>query len=284
MKPVVWLRDIKGSHISTVGGKAARLGDLLSAGFPIPDGFVVTTEVLFNFIVQNNVRDLIRQKLKAVDVGSIEQLERGFKEIREAISAGDFSKEFLRDVEVALTRLQCASYAIRSSAVMEDEEHASFAGQYDTFLDVKPQDVLESVRNCWSSVFTPRAITYRRRHQISDDSVAMAVIVQEMIEADISGVIFTVDPIQKRHILIEAIYGRGEAIVSGKATPNSYLITKDSLRIIQRDEVEEINQELVLEIAKLGQEVEDYYSKAQDIELAVKCGEIFILQSRPVTT
>jgi pyruvate,water dikinase len=284
MKLLIWLRDINRRDILKVGGKAARLGELLHAGFPVPNGFVITTEGFFNFIIQNSVWDLIRQKLKALDIRDLKQLEQVSKEIREAINAGDFNKELVIDVELALTKLSCTRYAIRSSAIMEDEEHTSFAGQYDTFLDVKKQDVLGSIRKCWSSLFTPRAIVYRRIHQIPDDSVAMAVIVQEMIEADISGVIFTTHPIQKRYILVEAIYGRGEMIVSGKATPNSYLINKSTLKIMEKDEMEEISQELILGIAKLGQEIEDYYGKAQEVEFAVRGREIFILQSRPIIT
>ena len=285
MEIILPLDKIRKENIDIAGGKGANLGELSSLGFPVPKGFVVTTEAFFDFLAENRLENLIQEKLRTLDVGDIGELEQVSSEIRAIVESAAFNSQLADDIQNALMKLSCRRYAVRSSATVEDLPSMSFAGQHDSFLDVRGGDVLESVRRCWSSLFTPRAIKYRRRNKIPDGSIGMAVVVQEMIEADISGVIWTLDPIYKykKHILIQATFGRGDKIVSGEVIPNSYSITRDRLRIVQKDGKEKIDQDFITEVAELGQKIEAHYEKEQEIEFAIKGSQIFILQSRPIT-
>jgi len=171
--------------------------------------------------------------------------------------------------------------SVRSSATCEDAEKSSFAGQFDTFLTVNSgKKLLEKIKKCWDSANSKRVLVYMKNKKI--ENVKMAVIVQKMVNADFAGVMFTIDPVDKKYILIEVAKGLGENIVSGRVTPSNFFI--DDNKIIKKNNMDEFDENLVIKIAKIGKKIEESYSKPQDIEFSIKGKEIFILQSRPITT
>lgn len=246
MKYALLFNEINDYNIYLVGGKGANLGRLFNAGYNVPPAFVVTTAAF----------------------------EKFYKK--------EINQELGKEISLALDKLKGSRFAIRSSATAEDLPNASFAGQHDTFLNVKKEDVLEKIKECWESLYTERAVYYRNEKGIKESK--MAVVVQEMIDADFAGVIFTLDPVHKKDILIEAAQGLGENLVSGQITPSNYFIDRKSLEIKQKHIEDEVPERLVLEIAKTGIEIEQYFKKPQDIEFAVKDSKVFIVQSRDITT
>jgi len=176
--------------------------------------------------------------------------------------------------------------AVRSSATAEDLPTASFAGQQDTYLNIEGQhNVIESVQKCWASLFTSRAIYYREKNNFKHRDVLISVVVQEMINPEYAGVMFTIDPVNKKHILIEIVEGLGEQLVSGQVTPNTYFMNKRSHKVEEKSVHFEANEKIVEEVSKIGEKIEDHYKKPMDIEFAIdKKGKLFILQARPITT
>jgi pyruvate,water dikinase len=192
-------------------------------------------------------------------------------------------EELVKEITSALGKLKGSKFAVRSSATAEDLLTASFAGQQDTYLNVAKKDVVESVKKCWASLFTPRAIYYRHEKKIPHD-VAMAVVVQEMVQAEYAGVMFTLDPVMKKYVLVEAATGLGEKVVSGSVTPSSFMLDRKDFEIKEKNIQYKIDEEIIKKIAKIGLSIEKHYSKPQDVEFGVKNGEVFILQSRAITT
>jgi len=172
--------------------------------------------------------------------------------------------------------------SVRSSATCEDSSKSSFAGQFDTFLNIKTEkELLNSIEKCWDSANSERVKAYIENKGIK--KVKMAVIIQKMVDADFAGVVFTVDPVEKKNILIEITQGLGDKLVSGKITPSSFFVNKD-FKIVKGDNSCSIKKDLIIKISKVGKDIEKIYSKPQDIEFCIKNKEIFILQSRPITT
>ncbi len=173
--------------------------------------------------------------------------------------------------------------AVRSSATVEDSRNSSFAGQFNTFLNIKNESkLLNSIEKCWKSVKSKRAISYLKSKNLKN--VKMAVIVQKMVNADFAGVVFTLDPISEKNVLIEFVKGLGDKLVSGEVTPNSYLVDRYHYNIIKRSTNTKINNSLIKNLTKTALQIEKLYNFPQDIEFAVKKNQIFILQSRPITT
>ena len=274
--------SIKKGDIDTVGGKGANLGEMFST-FNIPNGFVVTTKAYNNFVEMRELQKDMAEQLEKLDVGDQELLEKISSELKKLILDEDIYEELVKEVNNALGKLKGNKFAVRSSATAEDLITASFAGQQDTFLNVDKKNILDSMQKCWASLFNPRAIYYRHEKKIPHD-VAMAVVVQEMVNADFAGVIFTVDPIRKKYLLVEAATGLGEKVVSGSVTPSSYMIEKHTMEIVEKNISYDIDESMIKEIGNVGLKIEKHYGNPQDIEFAVKGKEIFILQSRAITT
>ena len=195
----------------------------------------------------------------------------------------NMNEELKKEIKQTLKKFKLP-FAIRSSATVEDLAKASFAGQYDTFLNIKKQDVIKHVKKCWDSINTERAQFYRKQHKIKG-KILMAVIVQEMVKADFAGIVFTIDPVHKKNILIETAPGLGEAIVSGKLTPNDYFVDRTTFEIVDKKiNTKELDKKIIKELAKTSLEIEKLFASPQDIEFATKNNQIFILQSRPITT
>lgn len=260
------LPDTGQPDLGLAGGKGASLGELAGAGFPVPPGFVVTTAAYRDFIEASG--------LKGCDP----------EQLRQRIPAEPVPEEIAAAILSAHRALDVPTVAVRSSGTAEDLADASFAGQHDTYLNVSGERaVLDAVRECWASLWTPRAVAYRRRRGWDGDGLALAVVVQAMVDAEWAGVMFTADPVTGRRdqVVIEAVRGLGEALVSGEATGHRYVVDKGSGRAPARGG--ELPAGVPDELAKLGIAVEDAFGRPQDIEWTYAYGRCSLVQARPLT-
>ena len=316
-KTIVWFNEVTKEDVSLVGGKGANLGEMTNAKIPVPPGFIVTAAAYFDFLKQSKTIDEIRRLLKPLDPNDSKQLQQTSAQIKEVILKATMSPELAEEIKQAYTKMGRGLVAVRSSATAEDLPEASFAGQQSTFLNVEGEDeVVLAVQDCWASLFESRAIFYRQQQNFDHLKVGIAVPVQKMVQSQTAGVIFTLDPLtnDRSRIVVEAVYGLGEAIVSGDVTPDYYVIDKVVLRIIDKkisrqpwklirntgsgeaesnikvpvDPQEQSAQKLadidILKLANLAKQIETHYKFPQDIEWAKDDNEIFIVQTRPVTT
>ncbi len=274
--------ETRKEDLMSAGGKGCQLGELYNLGLPVPEGFILTTDSYSHFIDQHELKDKILQIIKKIDFNTTESLDRYSKEIRELIQSHVLPKEVEDKVIDHLKPLKTQNFAVRSSATAEDLPKASFAGQQDTYLSIDRAHIPRHIIRCWASLYTSRAIFYRNENNIAQD-ISMAVVIQEMVQADYAGVMFTLDPIKKTHLLVELASGLGEKVVSGSVTPNSYFLDKKTLEITQKQEEEPIELSIPKRIAQFGLKIEEHYQTPQDIEFAVKDGKVYILQSRPIT-
>jgi len=272
--------EIDDTDLPHVGGKGLNLGKLTRAGFPVPNGFCVTTDAY-----RLSVRGLSEQ-----NEGSIKDIE--------------LSPKLIAEIRIAEEKLQTTTFAVRSSATAEDLAEASFAGQQDTFLNVTPEELLDALKACWASLWSERAVAYRQTQKIADEKLAMAVVIQEMCEADVSGVLFTVAPFNENASIIESNWGLGESVVSGAITPDSFHVSRETGEILERNvatkremvtaagvsEVSSTQQDApsltdaqLKELTQLGMRVETHYGQPMDIEWALANGQLVLLQSRYIT-
>ena len=319
IKVVAWFDEVTKGDVPLVGGKGANLGEMFHAGIPVPGGFIVTADAYFKFLEAAKLVDKIPQYLENLDVNDSKELQEVSKLIKSKICNSSVPADMIDEIKRAYRKLGGGLVAVRSSATAEDLPEASFAGQQSTFLNVQGEDeVTAAIQACWASLFEPRAIFYRHEHGFDHLKVGIAVPVQTMVQSEVSGVLFTVEPLtsDRTKILVEAIYGLGEAIVSGEVTPDQYILDKEELSIIQKkiakqewqlvrnskvspDELElnvrlavpvskqavqKLTDKDILALAKLGKTIEDLYQSAQDIEWAKQDRRLFIVQARPVTT
>jgi len=316
-KTVVWFDNVTKKDIPLVGGKGANLGEMTNARIPVPPGFIVTSGAYFNFMEGAKLTDKVRQILKPLDPDNSRQLQELADKVKQVILKTAMPPDIAEEIKKAYSKLGGGLVAVRSSATAEDLPEASFAGQQRTFLNIEDEPkVLAAVQECWASLFEPRAIFYRHQQGFDHFKVGLAVPVQKMVESQASGVMFTIEPVTSDNskIVIEAIFGLGEAIVGGEVTPDLYIVDKDSLTIsskkigkqawklvrnLEADDIdaniqvpllplEQTQQKLtdddIVQLARLGKQIEDHYQFPQDIEWAKEGNELFIVQSRPVTT
>ncbi len=308
---VLWFKDINKNDIPLVGGKGANLGEMVKAGIPVPDGFVVTAKAYFDFINSTSIKQKIMTELSGLDVDDSDKLLEASERIRTAILQADMPRELaeeIKDYYLELCGENDKYVAVRSSATAEDLPEASFAGQQESFLEIKGwKSVVSHVQKCWASLFTARAIFYREENKFSHLKVGIAVPVQLMCQSDVSGIMFTVNPVTNNQdeVSIEAAYGLGQPIVSGEITPDQYVVSKKSKKIIARTVVpqdwqltiegktgisakykkkQKLTNSQIVDLAKIGMEIEEHYGKPQDIEYGIEKGRVLIVQSRPVTT
>jgi pyruvate,water dikinase len=282
-------------------------------GIPLPPGFVILTKTFDKFIKITKTKETIENIIKQVDCREMASVEKASEEIAAIIVNQTIPKEITDEIEEKFKELNTKYVAVRSSATSEDSNSAAWAGQLDSFLNTNSQSLLLNIKLCWSSLFSSRAIFYRFDHKLKNKKISVAVVIQKMVEAQVSGVAFSVHPITKDYnqIIIEAGFGLGEAIVSGKITPDSYIITKEPLVITQKiintkkrgyylqdsdqknvwiDIPESagaqqcLNDQQIKKLAKLVLDIEKHYGFPCDIEWGLEDGQFFILQSRPITT
>jgi phosphohistidine swiveling domain-containing protein len=299
------------ASLQTAGGKGANLARLTRAGFAVPTGFIVPTDAYAAFVSANHLPDVIAEAIIGLTPDDAARLEAASDRIRAAFSAGALSTEMETDIRAAYADMGAGPVAVRSSATTEDLPDLSFAGQQDTYLNVVGADaLLQAIVNCWSSLWTARAIGYRIRNAIGHDAAALAVVVQAMVQSEVSGVMFTANPLTGllSETVIEATFGLGEALVSGQVEPDHFVVDAASGAIlgqtlgtkatITRSKVDggvETHQEdagtrqtlaspEVQRLAMLGQQVQQALGAPQDIEWAQTDGHLYLLQSRPITS
>jgi pyruvate,water dikinase len=291
-EPVVAFGDLTSDSIAVAGGKGASLSRMAAAGLPVPPGFVVAAGAFRDFLDGCGGTGLIENITKTLDVEDARAVEQAAQQIQRLIIATPLPPALADAILAAHRTLEHAELvAVRSSAVSEDGIAASFAGQQETYLNVRGGDaVLRRIQECWASLFSARALFYRARKSVLGDT-RMAVVVQEMVQADTSGVMFTVDPIRNRRtcMVIEGAPGLGEAIVSGEITPDHYVVSRDAGTIIDMfiadDDRGRVLTDVELnELRELGLRLETFFGSPQDVEWCFRAGQLTLLQSRPITT
>ena len=345
--------------LETVGGKGANLARLARAGFNVPHGFLIPTESYRQFVAEHQLDAVIRNALADLDVNDPTALQAASQRIRSQFEVATISQRLRDSLFIAYNWIGAPPVAVRSSATAEDLPDMSFAGQQDTYLNIIGVDALtDAVVACWSSLWTARAIGYRARNEIPQEGVSLSVVVQEMVQSDVSGVMFTANPLsgKRDEIVIDATFGLGEALVSGQVEPDNYVVEsalppqgalhlsvgKESASHPKADEthfsiisktlgakatvirsnakggtttetsdqaeVQALPDEVILQLAALGQQIQSEYNFPQDIEFAYKApsptsppqgeklnslppageglgkGALYILQSRPITS
>ncbi|MFN2151870.1 MAG: PEP/pyruvate-binding domain-containing protein, partial [Anaerolineales bacterium] len=297
--------------IEAVGGKGANLVKLANAGLPVPNGFLIPTAAYRQFVAQNQLLPQIKERLAGLDFASPNSLETASEAIRGWFANGSISPSLISALETGWQWLGANPVAVRSSATAEDLPDLSFAGQQDTFLNIIGIQALQkAVVDCWSSLWTARAIGYRARNNIAHEDVALCVVVQNMVQSEASGVLFTANPLSGRRAetVIDATLGLGEALVSGMVEPDHYVVDtlqnvitqkflgSKSIQIRSKSEGgvsaqsavssnhQAISDPVILQLAGIGAKIESLYHFPQDIEWAVEQGNIYILQARPITS
>ena len=313
-KSCLTFSEVCRSDVPVAGGKGANLGDMVQASLPVPPGFVITSAAYRKMITSSGLDEVIREILSGVDRSDNQGLIDVEKEIRALFDGVRLDPDLRAEILEQYHALgSSVPVAVRSSATAEDLVGASFAGQQNTYLNVYGDEELsKTVLQCWSSLFTCQAIYYRHRNGFDDTQVSMAVVVQKMVNAEKAGVIFTVDPVSRNpyQMVIEGVYGLGEGIVSGTITPDHYKVDRDTLEIrfkyvapktimfakdaacgiVEVPVPAELKGKPVLNEAELrllvemANRVEEHFGSPQDIEWGAENNQIYLLQSRPITT
>lgn len=328
---VKWFSELDKNSGSIAGGKGANLAEIYNLKIPVPPGFVVTAQAYDYFIKKAGLKNKIKELLEKINYEDTKKLEEITKEIRELIINSKFPKEMREEIlesyenldvknldtahgtvlEILKSSSEPLFVAVRSSATTEDLATASFAGQQDSFVNVKGKsELLENIRKCFASLFTARATYYRNKKGFKHEQASLAVVVQKMVDSEKSGVIFSKDPTRKNdNIVMEAVWGLGEGIVSGKITPDKYVISRE-LEILDKQiankkiaitrdsggnkEIVKLKEEKskqqvlkdyeTIKLTEIAIKLEEHYNKPQDIEFAIERNEISIVQTRPITT
>ncbi len=313
---VLDLAEASDSDLARVGGKAGKLGELVRQGLPVPPGFVVTTEAYVAFVRGTGLDAVLTSALGRIDESRPATVEEASREIRKAFESKEMPAELRSAIVGAyeeFARRHAVKFcAVRSSATAEDLADASFAGLQETYLNVHgTEQVLDAVRKCWGSLFTPRVLVYRQKKGIDHAGLALAVLVQKMVDATVSGILFTRDPnTGENHMIVEAGWGLGEAIVGGEVTPDHYVIdgatqkivhkqvSEQSVRYVRAESggnrresvpaaersVQKLPDGRLLRLVSLARVIESRYRRPMDIEWCADAHALYVVQARPVTT
>lgn len=311
--------EVDRGQLAKVGGKGANLGEMTQAGLPVPPGFIVSADAYFAFLRLSGVEKIIKKELSRLNPEDTKKLQAASKTIKTALLKGKMPPQLIKEIEESYKMLSAkalqkggAYVAVRSSATAEDLPENSFAGQQATYLNIKgAKQVVDAVKRCFASLFEARAIYYRSVNKYDHLKVGLAVPVQIMVNSDASGIMFTADPVNSdpSTIVIEGGLGLGEAIVSGSITPDNYQVNKETLEVTSQEihdqqwkmvrkdgknvhvkltsterKKPKLTADQVIRLAKLGLEIEKHYGQPQDNEFAIENDQIFIVQSRPITT
>ncbi len=325
---IKWFSELNKNSGNIAGGKGANLAEMYNLKIPVPPGFVITAQAYDYFIEKAKLKEKIKTILQQIDYEDTKQLDETTKKIRELIINSLFPKEMEEEIiesyycldtedlenenlDLDSLKKEEIFVAVRSSATTEDLAEASFAGQQETFLNIKGKEkLIESIKKCFASLFTARATYYRHKKNFKHEDSSLAVIVQKMVNSDKSGVMFSKNPsLKDKNIIIEAVFGLGEGIVSGKITPDRYVIS-EKLEILEKNISEKkiaitkddsgkeltvklekeksnqqvLNDEEIKKLAEISIKLEKHYQKPQDIEFAIEKNKIYIVQTRPITT
>jgi len=306
-----WFSNLSKESVGEAGGKGASLGEMTRAGIPVPNGYVILASSFEKFLDETDLNVEIDSILEKVNHKEMQSIENASEEIKALIMNAKMPKDIASEIVASFKKLNSTFVAVRSSATSEDSSSAAWAGQLDSFLNTKADTLLENVNKCWASLFTPRAIFYRFEKGLHDTKISVAVVVQKMVNSEISGIAFSVHPVtqDRNQLIIEAGLGLGEAIVSGQITPDSYVIEKNPRRIIDkniseqerglfkvetggnewkenlpRGKEQKLSDKQIMELSEIILGIEKHYAFPCDIEWAFENGKFFIVQSRPITT
>lgn len=304
-------KEISKKDVAFAGGKGSSLGELIHAGFTVPDGFVILSDAFDKFLEETDLNVEIDSILHEVKHEEIHTIENASEKIHSLILNAEIPEDVKSEINRAFENLNCEFVAVRSSATLEDSEIAAWAGQLESYLNSTKEILIENVKKCWASLFSPRAIFYRFEKNLHKEKMSVAVVIQKMIDSVKSGIAFSVHPItqDKNQIVIEAGFGLGEAIVQGAITPDNYVVEKNKWLILDKNinvqnkmlqrsfsggnewkELGESGKKQVLtdkeiiELSKLVTRIENHYAFPVDVEWAKDKEQFYILQSRPITT
>ncbi|EMA54121.1 pyruvate, water dikinase [Halococcus thailandensis] len=310
---VLWLDEVGKDDIDAVGGKGASLGELAGAGLPVPPAFVVTAGTYRSFIEETGIDEALFDAVD-VDPDDSSALAAAEAEAEDLILGTEMPDELREEILETYGNLDDgeAFVAVRSSATAEDLPDASFAGQQETFLNITGDDLVQRVKECWASLFTQRAIYYREQQGFDHRNVDIAVVVQRMVDAEKSGVMFTSHPSTGApELIVEAAWGLGEAVVAGEVSPDNYVVDRDSHELDsvtvadkktmcvkdpetgettmvdvpnEKREAQVLDEDELDSLVEIGEQVEEHYGEPQDVEWAIFEGDVYMLQSRPITT
>jgi pyruvate,water dikinase len=310
--PIVWFADVSLADVPHVGGKGANLGELTRAGLPVPPGFVVTADAYLDAMDAAGVRARLLERSASVDVDDPTALNDAAAELRELVHGAGLPAALHERLLAAYDGLGRPAVAVRSSATAEDTASTSFAGMNETYTDVRDAtELARRVVDCWASLWSPRVVAYRATQGL-DIEPAIAVIVQQMVPSEVSGVMFTADPAtgDRERLVVEAAYGLGEVVVGGQVEPDTYVLSKATRSVLQAHvgtKAEKVvrgpdgsDRRLVVPLEEqarrvltdedlqalggLGLDIERHYGAPQDVEFAIVDGQTWIVQSRPITT
>lgn len=312
MKYVLDFTKLRKEDVVLAGGKGASLGEMTSAGLPVPPGFVILSTAFERFLKETDLNVEIDSALDSVNHKEIHTVEKASEKIEALILVAEIPKDIADEIKRFFEKLGAKYVAVRSSATAEDSASAAWAGQLESYLNTTEEKLFENVKKCWASLFTPRAIFYRFEKNLHKHKISVAVVVQKMVESEKSGIAFSVHPVtqDRNQLIIEAGFGLGEAIVSGQITPDSYVIEKQPLRIVDKNvqtqvkgfyraengenewrdipkeqgEKQILSDKEILEITKIILHIENHYGFPCDIEWAFESEKFYITQSRPITT
>jgi len=304
--------NITKKDVLLAGGKGASLGEMANAGIHVPLGYVILAPAFDRFIKEACIKEEIDAALHKVNHEDIASVDEASERIKAMIISHEMPRDLATGILAHFKKLGSKYVAVRSSATAEDSSSAAWAGQLETYLNTTEKTLLDNVKRCWASLFTPRAIFYRFEKNLHTSFISVAVVVQKMVESEIAGIAFSVHPVTKdrNQLIIEAGYGLGEAVVSGEITPDSYIVEKKDWMLLDvhiaeqekalyrkasggnewkelpasHKEKQKLTGKEIIELAKLIVKIEKHYSFPVDVEWAMKKGKFYITQSRPITT
>ncbi|MFA5987336.1 MAG: PEP/pyruvate-binding domain-containing protein [Candidatus Paceibacterota bacterium] len=311
MELIKTLTKLSKNDAPIAGGKGASLGEMTNAKIPVPGGFVVLSTTFEKFLEETDLDVEIDSILHTVNHKETHTVENASEKIQALIMEAKMPDDIAADIVKFHKELGAEFVAVRSSATAEDSSEAAWAGQLDTFLNTTKEKLLENVKRCWASLFTPRAIFYRFEKGLHNQKISVAVVVQKMVQSDVAGIAFSVHPVTEDYnqLIIEAGLGLGEAVVSGQITPDSYVVEKEPRRIIDKNISEQgeglfknssgenkwlklggkgkeqkLSDDQIEKLSDLILHIEKHYGFPCDIEWALESGKFHITQSRPITT
>lgn len=305
-------KDLNKGNVRLAGGKGASLGEMIRAGIPVPPGFVVLSSAFEKFLEETDLNIEIDSILHSVNHKEIHTIENASEKIHSLILGTEMPKDIADEIQQSFQKLNANYVAVRSSATAEDSARAAWAGQLESYLNTTKENLLENIKKCWASLFTPRAIFYRFEKDLHKQKISVAVCVQKMVESKKSGIVFSVHPVtqDRNQLIIEAGFGLGEAIVSGQITPDSYVVEKQPRRIIDKNiqtqsrglyraekggnewhdipkaqgGTQVLSDKEIEELSEIILRIENHYGFPVDIEWAYEKEKFYIVQSRPITT
>jgi len=311
---ILWLEEVRKEDIISVGGKGASLGEMASIGLPVPKAFMVTAQAFRRFLIETGLEKKIFASYERLDVENNEALEKAANGAKAMVLKAKIPSALKNDIRKAYKKIHTEDLivAVRSSATAEDLPDASFAGQQETYLNIKGEvALLEAVQKCWASLYGARAIYYRAKQGFDDHTVNISVVVQQLVHSEKAGVMFTSHPITGESLtIIEGSWGLGESVVSGSVSPDKYIFDQRSEKVVDilvsnklveiiadgdngtklvdvvgaRQDAQVLSDEEITKLATYGKIAENHYGIPQDVEWGIMNGTIYILQSRPITT